>query len=193
MWRRVRQWRPRSEDFLPLAGEEEEKIRRRMALRSQRENRATVAPSAPPPQTRPSRTSQDEERRARRPRSLSTLDLSIMIRDMALHDVSDSLERNLSRLALAVMLAMVVGLTSCAKDHETVRRRSPDGKVDALLVERETGAAAATPVSLYIVKAGDPVGTGQPVLLGDNFDGLSIKSVDPKLLSVTYKKGRIFK
>jgi len=88
---------------------------------------------------------------------------------------------------------MVVGLTSCAKDHETVRRRSPDGKVDALLVERETGAAAATPVSLYIVKAGDPVGTGQPVLLGDNFDGLSIKSVDPKLLSVTYKKGRIFK
>ena len=116
-----------------------------------------------------------------------------MIRDMAVHKVGALLRKNLSRLALAVVLVVLVGLTSCAKDQETVRTRSPDGRVDALLVERQTGATVATPVLLYIVKAGDPAGTGEPVLLGDNFDGLSIKWTGPKLLSVTYKKGRIFK
>jgi hypothetical protein len=116
-----------------------------------------------------------------------------MIGSSTLQEVSSSLSGNLSRVGLAVVLVMVVGLASCAKDRETVRTRSPDGKVDALLVERETGATVATPVLLYIVKAGDPAGSGEPVLLGDNFDGLSIKWAAPKLLSVTHKKGRIFK
>ena len=77
-----------------------------------------------------------------------------------------------------------------------MRAPSPDGKVDALLVEREPGflgATVATPMLVYIVKAGAPADEDKLVLQGDNFDDLNIKWLEPKLLAITYKKGRIFK
>jgi hypothetical protein len=121
-------------------------------------------------------------------------EFSTMIRNMAFHKMSGSRGDNPPRIRFAAMVAIIPGLSSCAnRDIVRVRRPSPDGKVEALLVERETGATVATPMLLYIVKAGDTAPTGEPVLLGDNFEDLSIKWVEAKLLSVTYRKGRIFK
>lgn len=100
---------------------------------------------------------------------------------------------SLARISLIALLTAFFALSSCAnRDVVKVRTQSPDGRVDAFLVERETGATVATPMLVYIAKAGEAVSSNDLVLRGDNFEGLSIKWTEPKLLSVRYKKGRIF-
>ena len=75
--------------------------------------------------------------------------------------------------------------------QELARVTSPDEVVDAVLVETNVGATVATPSEVYIVPKGSKV-TGAPILRGDHMEHLNVLWKQPRLLEVSYSKGRIF-
>lgn len=93
-----------------------------------------------------------------------------------------------------IFVFVFVGITSCGElpGEEIQRVTSPDKLVDAVLVERQTGATVATPIELYIVPSGRNWKGNAPVLRGDNLEGLQVTWQRPRFLEIHYKKGRIF-
>ena len=118
--------------------------------------------------------------------------------DPRLNEMSSSPSVKLCRIRIAAILVIILGSNSCDgfRDIVKARTRSPDGTVDAVLVEREPGAlgaTVATPILVYLVKAGDPPREDDLVMQGESFDDLSINWAEPTFLSISYKMGRIFK
>jgi hypothetical protein len=75
---------------------------------------------------------------------------------------------------------------------EIQRFRSPDGKLEAVLVERQTGATVSTPTELYLVNVGQRIGEN-PVFVADKTNGLILKWTSPSTITIWYSKARIFR
>lgn len=95
----------------------------------------------------------------------------------------------------AIAIVWLVCITSCGSQperREMQRVTSPDKRVDAVLVQRGTGATTATPMELYLVSSGLDWRKESPLLRGDKFDGFKIIWKHSRFLEIHYKKGRIF-
>lgn len=93
-------------------------------------------------------------------------------------------------VASAVLLMALVACTG--KSSEVGRFKSPDGVVEAVIVERASDATVATPIEVYLVPIGTPV-SGEPLLTGDRFENLFLTWREPRLLELRYTKGRVYK
>lgn len=105
------------------------------------------------------------------------------------------MDKLLSVAQSLIFLFVFVSAASCGvppPGKEIHRATSPDKIVDAILVERQTGATVATPTELYIVPSGQDWKDKLPVLRGDHLEGLQISWQQPRFLEIHYKKGRIF-
>jgi hypothetical protein len=96
-------------------------------------------------------------------------------------------------IALATMGVLVsVPVHSCAPTREELLRvHSPDGVVDAVLVDWRVDATVGTPFAIYIV----PSGSGNlrnPVMSGDDFVELKLRWSAPRFLRVEFSKARIW-
>jgi len=86
-----------------------------------------------------------------------------------------------------------MALVACTgKSSEVGRFKSPDGVVEAVIVERASDATVATPIEVYLVPIGTPV-SGEPLLTGDRFENLFLTWREPRLLELRYTKGRVYK
>jgi hypothetical protein len=63
--------------------------------------------------------------------------------------------------------------------------------VDAVLVQRDTGATVATPYEVYIVPKGAQP-SGEVLMRGDKMSDVTLRWQGAKFLEVHYAKGRIF-
>ncbi len=75
---------------------------------------------------------------------------------------------------------------------EMIRINSPDSRVDAVLIRVNTGATTSYSYAVYIVPAGHQVDRKEELFRADNVDDLEIHWKQPQLLSIRYKKARIF-
>jgi len=92
-----------------------------------------------------------------------------------------------------VVAGAVLGVTACGgKLVERTRVTSPDGIVQAVIVERESDATVPTPMELYLVRTNHSL-SGEPVVLGDRFENLQVTWREPRFLELRYEKARIFR
>lgn len=75
---------------------------------------------------------------------------------------------------------------------ELERIKSPDGKVEAVLVERDSGPTTSSVFKIFIVLIGETYKDSNLVFVGDHIDQLSVKWRKAKFLDIKYKEGRIF-
>ena len=77
--------------------------------------------------------------------------------------------------------------------EEINRITSPDGKVDAILVETDAGATTSYGYNVYIVPKGGNFEVGYAAFIADHIKNLEIEWIKPKLLNISYDEARIFK
>lgn len=103
--------------------------------------------------------------------------------------------RRTYKWALTVAAIAVLGgllIRQCLPGEKELQRlTSPDGVVDAVLVEKLTNATDGIPYLVYIVPAGSH-SLWHPVLVGDDFVGFKLMWKNPRFLAVRFKKGRVF-
>ncbi len=92
---------------------------------------------------------------------------------------------------LVVWIASTSMASSALASHELSRITSSDSIVDAVLVERLTGATVATPDEVYIVPKGG-VPKGEPLFRCDHAENLSVHWAGQRVLTIQYSKARIF-
>ena len=94
-----------------------------------------------------------------------------------------------------MLFLFVHGCSPCSYE-ETVRIKSPDGKVEALHVGGNCGATTSFSENVFIVPIGDktpkPKGDYQ-TFIADHVDGLNLVWREPKVLEIHYNEARIFK
>lgn len=95
-------------------------------------------------------------------------------------------------LRCAIVTATLVMCACRGELSERARVTSPDGKLQAIVAERSSGATVATPVELYVVPSNGTL-SGEPLLVGDRFANLRPVWKGPNFLEVQYDKGRVFK
>lgn len=87
----------------------------------------------------------------------------------------------------ALILAPLLSLAACScEDTEIQRIKSPDGKVEAVLVQGNCGATTSYSEELYIVPAGGklPAEAKLSQFVADHADGLEIGWREPKVLEI---------
>ncbi|MBS0580766.1 MAG: hypothetical protein JSR36_16025 [Proteobacteria bacterium] len=98
-------------------------------------------------------------------------------------------ERSFPRYALGLALALLVG---CSARHEVARLPSPDGALDAVLIESSSHAATAADYTVYVVKRRAPLGRYPAVMYiravprGDDPVPVAPKWTAPDTLAVEY-------
>jgi hypothetical protein len=92
---------------------------------------------------------------------------------------------------MLVWFAVVPDASSTPAAHELTRVTSPDSLVDAVLLERLTGATVSTPYEIYVVPKGSTP-KGDPLFRCDHAQGVSLRWMAQKILSIQYSKARIF-
>ena len=94
------------------------------------------------------------------------------------------------RLWAGAVLMLLVG---CTGRHEVSRVSSPDGALDAVLLESSSGAAPSADYSIYVVKHGAPLGRSPAVMYvhatprGDASDAVAPRWADDNSLAVDYQ------
>ncbi len=107
--------------------------------------------------------------------------------------------------ATIVYLGLMTGLAACSSGTsnlnsqntftELKRVTSPDGTIDAVLIEADGGATVATANRVCLVLHGQklpPDQLSEAILLADHCQQLDLKWRGNRLLSVLYHKARIF-
>ncbi len=109
---------------------------------------------------------------------------------LARYRIAAAVVRNLTS---SWIMSMTLVTLACGKApmQELARITSPDGVVDVVLVETSVGATVATPSEVYVVPKGSKV-NGAPLLRADHMEHLNVRWKQPRLLEVSYSKGRIF-
>lgn len=77
--------------------------------------------------------------------------------------------------------------------EEIQRLRSPDGKVDAVLVRCNGGATTSYSYRLSLVPPGGKNEDGDETLLADHVSNLELSWAKPKFLEIHYQQARIFR
>ena len=91
-----------------------------------------------------------------------------------------------------VALTLCLGMYGCSPVLvEKQRIESPDRKVDAVVVEKQTDATVSTPTEIFLVPRGSKP-SGEPQLRGDRLEGLTVSWATPRLLVIKFTRGRIF-
>jgi hypothetical protein len=95
-------------------------------------------------------------------------------------------------IATLVSLVAIAGCDREIRGREVQRSSSPDGIVDAVLLERDAGSTASTPYEIYLV----PKGTknyipGTAVFRADNQEALNLTWIG-RTLDISYQRARIF-
>lgn len=95
-----------------------------------------------------------------------------------------------------VFLSILV-MVGCEKmnpctDSEVDRIRSPDGKVDVIIVNRNCGATTKDVYRVSLAQAGEIPDKNSSIFLADNVEDLHIAWLAPKKLVISYKAARIF-
>jgi hypothetical protein len=95
-------------------------------------------------------------------------------------------------LVILLVSIFVSGCDSKVCENNIIdRQTSPDGKVDALIVERSCGATVGFSYAVHIVSKG--VSTLEThIFLADHVEDLSISWLAEQHLIIGYKKARIF-
>jgi hypothetical protein len=92
-----------------------------------------------------------------------------------------------------LLFAAILGAMSCghALAQEMKRVTSPDQMVDAVLVKQSGNATAPDTLMIYLTAKGKAV-DGEPIFVGDGFNGLDLGWDGVKNLVVVVASGRIF-
>jgi hypothetical protein len=92
-------------------------------------------------------------------------------------------------LLLVAMLSVMSCRYACAQEMKRVA--SPDQIVDAVLVKQLGNATTPDTLLIYLIPKGEVVG-GQPIFVGDHFNGLDLGWDGLKNLVIVVASGRIF-
>lgn len=102
-----------------------------------------------------------------------------------------------TRALIAGLTAVLLLAASCDEaafqGEETHRVRSPDGRVDAVVIAGSVDATTPTVHRLHIVPAEQPIDRDAALLLSaDHVEGLAISWRRDRFLDLHYSEGRIF-
>jgi len=95
---------------------------------------------------------------------------------------------------LALIVAFGLALSACDSrpaHREIGRVSSPDKALDALIAERKVDATVATPIEVFIVRAGQGV-SGEPVFRADEVIRPALKWDAERQLTIQAESARIF-
>jgi hypothetical protein len=95
-----------------------------------------------------------------------------------------------------IFLSCLLLFASCSKldpcvEKEVSRLKSPDQKVEAIILERDCGATTSMVSKVFIVKTGEVI-EKDPVFEADKIDGLEVHWKDSQQLRVEYLNARIY-
>ncbi|MEK8018109.1 MAG: hypothetical protein VSS75_014640 [Candidatus Parabeggiatoa sp.] len=95
---------------------------------------------------------------------------------------------------LFLFLMVMIEMTGCdaVAREEMARISSPDFRVDAILIRANAGATTSFVFEVYIVQSGDVPTEDDLLFRGDKMEGLKLRWVQSKLLTIQYEQGRIF-
>lgn len=92
------------------------------------------------------------------------------------------------------LMSILAGCGRTSTDGKEIARvTSPDGRVDAIVIEVRTGATVPTPTELYISPKGAKPILDDLVLRGDHFENVSVRWESDKLLELSYSAARIYR
>ena len=92
-------------------------------------------------------------------------------------------------VAVVLSLIFAAGCDDCA-DTEVSRTTSPDGRVDAVMAERNCGAASSFAYRVFLAPRGQKI-TGEPLFVADHVSNLNIRWENPHQLVITYSQANI--
>ena len=92
-------------------------------------------------------------------------------------------------VAIALLLMFPAGCDDCA-DAEVSRTTSPDGRVDAVLAERNCGAASSFAYRVFLAPRGQKI-ANNPLFVADHVSNLNIRWENPHQLVITYSQANI--
>ncbi len=78
------------------------------------------------------------------------------------------------------------------QQKEILRKTSLDKLVDYVVIEKDCGATTSVSDLVYIVPVGKSVEEFSPVFRADHTEGLEVRWIAPKQMTIAYKKARIF-
>ncbi len=95
---------------------------------------------------------------------------------------------------LFLLLIVMMEMTGCdpVAREEMARLSSPDFRVDAILIRANAGATTSFVFEVYIVQTGDVPTEDDLLFRGDKMEGLKLRWVQSKLLTIQYEQGQIF-
>ncbi len=95
---------------------------------------------------------------------------------------------------LFLLLIVMMEMTGCdpVAREEMARISSPDFRVDAILIRANAGATTSFVFEVYIVQSGDVLTEEHLLFRGDKMEGLKLRWVQSKLLTIQYEQGQIF-
>jgi hypothetical protein len=105
----------------------------------------------------------------------------------------------MNRVTLILFVAVSFCALACSNGRtstdgeEILRVTSPDGRVDAVLIEVPTGATVPTPTELYVTPKGSKPVTGDLVLRADHVDKAGVTWDSERLLAFSYESARIYR
>lgn len=113
----------------------------------------------------------------------------------AIVDILDTKIWTTTRLVLVVGVAIFSfgcdAITGC-KNTELSRIKSPDGKVEAVIVARDCGATSGASKTIYLVPAGAKTASENAMFTCDHEEDLDFKWDGSKSGLIEYSKARIF-
>lgn len=93
-------------------------------------------------------------------------------------------------LLLSIILTGCDRITGC-QQREVLRIKSPDQRVEAIVIERDCGATTSASKSVFLAPTGMKPSSDSPIFFADKIDGLDIQWQAPKVLVVEYTQARI--
>jgi hypothetical protein len=103
---------------------------------------------------------------------------------------SKTIQVTFTIVAVAVLLGC--NLSSPCRQVETNRFKSPDGKVDAVIIKKDCGATTSESYNVFVVASGKEAKGADLVFKADHVEGLYISWRQPKFLDINYNQARIF-
>jgi hypothetical protein len=84
-------------------------------------------------------------------------------------------------------------LWGCSVDRQEIKRvRSPDERVEAVLIQTNAGATTAFSYEVFLVPTGATPKKGNELFRADQIINLELRWRQPKSLEIAYEQGRIF-
>ncbi len=93
---------------------------------------------------------------------------------------------------LVIVMMEIMGCEPVVGRDEITRISSPDFIVDAVLIRTNAGATTSFGFEIYIVRTGDIPTEADLLFRGDKMEGLKLRWVQSKLLTIQYEQGQIF-